>query len=47
MDSDARNPMGTGDQAADAAALLASPMVQAAMLKVCCSRCSCGEYGTC
>ena len=28
--SDARNPMGTGDQAAAAAALLASPMVQAA-----------------
>ena len=31
--SDARNPMGTGDQAAAAAALLASPMVQAAAAK--------------
>ena len=33
MASDARNPMGTGDQAAAAAALLASPMVQAAAAK--------------
>jgi hypothetical protein len=31
--SDARNPMGTGDQAAAPAALLASPMVQAAAAK--------------
>ena len=31
--SDATNPMGTGDQAAAAAALLASPMVQAAAAK--------------
>ena len=33
MASDARNPMGTGDQAIAAGALLASPMVQAAAAK--------------